>query len=190
MTTRNALRLGYSAVALIAAAACSVDSAKKADTAVAGVDTALSTPAPSAATPQAAPTAAPAKPGSDASAGAIDPNSATSADLTAMPGVTEPIATAIVAGRPYGSMLAVNAILAKSLSKPQRDSVYIRLWIPIDLNKASDAEILLVPGVGPRMLHEFKEYRPWTSIEQFRREIGKYVDKQEVARLEKYVSIK
>ena len=191
MTTRNALRLGYSAVALIAAAACSVDSAKKADTAaVAGADTALSTPAPSAATPQAAPAPAPAKPGSDASAGAIDPNSATIADLTAIPGVTEPMATAIVAGRPYGSMVAVNAILAKSLSKPQRDSVYTRLWIPIDLNKASDAEILLIPGVGPRMLHEFKEYRPWTAIEQFRREIGTYVDKQEVARLEKYVSIK
>jgi hypothetical protein len=40
------------------------------------------------------------------------------------------------------------------------------------------------------MRHEFEEYRPWKSIEQFRREIGKYVDKDEVARLEKYVSIK
>jgi len=40
------------------------------------------------------------------------------------------------------------------------------------------------------MRHEFEEYRPYTSIEQFRREIGKYVDKAEVARLEKYVMIK
>jgi hypothetical protein len=39
------------------------------------------------------------------------------------------------------------------------------------------------------MLHEFKEYRPYTSIEQFRREIGKYVDEGEVARLEGYVTI-
>jgi hypothetical protein len=39
------------------------------------------------------------------------------------------------------------------------------------------------------MAHEFEEYRPWTSVEQFRREIGKYVDKAEVARLEQYVSI-
>ena len=60
----------------------------------------------------------------------------------------------------------------------------------INLNTASDEEILSIPGMGPRMLHEFKEYRPYTSMEQFRREIGKYVDKAEVARLEQYVTIK
>jgi DNA uptake protein ComE-like DNA-binding protein len=60
----------------------------------------------------------------------------------------------------------------------------------INLNTASDAEILSIPGVGQRMLHEFKEYRPYTSMDQFRREIGKYVDKAEVARLEQYVTIK
>lgn len=62
--------------------------------------------------------------------------------------------------------------------------------VPININTATDAEILRIPGVGPRMLREFKEYRPYTSIEQFRREIGKYVDKAEVARLEQYVVIK
>ena len=62
--------------------------------------------------------------------------------------------------------------------------------VPVNINTATDAEILRIPGVGPRMLREFKEYRPWTSIEQFRREIGKYVDKAEVARLEKYIVIK
>jgi DNA uptake protein ComE-like DNA-binding protein len=62
--------------------------------------------------------------------------------------------------------------------------------IPVNINTATDAEILRIPGVGRRMLREFKEYRPWTSIEQFRREIGKYVDKAEVARLEKYIVIK
>ncbi len=62
--------------------------------------------------------------------------------------------------------------------------------VPININTATDAKILRIPGVGPRMLREFKEYRPYTSIEQFRREIGKYVNKAEVARLEKYIVIK
>ncbi len=62
--------------------------------------------------------------------------------------------------------------------------------VPVNINTATDAEILAIPGMGPRMLREFKEYRPYTSIEQFRREIGKYVDKKEVARLEKYIVIK
>ena len=55
---------------------------------------------------------------------------------------------------------------------------------------ATDEQILSIPGLGPRMLREFKEYRPYKSIEQFRREIGKYVSKDEVARLERYVVVK
>jgi hypothetical protein len=50
--------------------------------------------------------------------------------------------------------------------------------------------ILSIPGAGPRTLREFKEYRPYKSIEQFRREMGKYWSEKEVARLERYVTIK
>ena len=162
-------------------AACTTDSAKTTDT-VGVTPTATLAPTDSAAA--AAPvTAAPGV------GGMIDPNSASANDLAGVPGVTADIAAAIVAGRPYSDMTAVDAVLAKSLSEAQRDTVYTRVWIPLDLNKASAREIMLIPGVGARMRHEFEEYRPYTSIEQFRREIGKYVDKDEVARLEKYVKI-
>jgi DNA uptake protein ComE-like DNA-binding protein len=63
-------------------------------------------------------------------------------------------------------------------------------FIPIDLNTASDSAILSIPGSGPRVLREFKEYRPYKSIEQFRREMGKYWNEKEVARLERYIVIK
>ena len=58
-------------------------------------------------------------------------------------------------------------------------------FIPININTASDADIQTIPGMGARMLHEFKEYRPWKSIEHFNKEIGKYVDAKEVRRLRK-----
>ena len=61
--------------------------------------------------------------------------------------------------------------------------------MPINLNTATDEEILLIPMMGPRMLHEFKEYRPYAALAQFHREIGKYVDATELARLEQYVSV-
>ena len=63
-------------------------------------------------------------------------------------------------------------------------------FIPIDLNTASDSAILSIPGAGPRVLREFKEYRPYPNIEKFRREMGKYWNEKEVARLERYVTIK
>lgn len=120
----------------------------------------------------------------------IDPDQATTEQLTAIPGIDAALAERIVAGRPYADMLALDAVLAESLDEAQRDEVYRHLWKPIDLNTASGEEIQLIPGVGDRMQHEFEEYRPYTAIEQFRREIGKYVDDAEVARLEQYVTIR
>lgn len=160
--------------------ACSAESGG--DAAATDTTTAAITPDMSATTP----VAAPASP----SGMMADPNAATSTDLTAIPGLTQPIADALVAGRPYANNAAVDRVLAKHMNEQARDSVYARLWIPIDLNTASAAEILLIPGVGPRMRREFEEYRPYTSIEKFRREIGKYVDSAEVARLERFVVIR
>jgi DNA uptake protein ComE-like DNA-binding protein len=120
----------------------------------------------------------------------VNPDAATPQQLAAA-GLDSATAAAVVAGRPYADMTAVDRVLAgRNMTAEQRRVVYARVWKPIDLNNATDQEILLIPGIGNRMLHEFKEYRPYTSIEQFRREIGKYVDEAEVARLEKYVSIR
>ncbi len=120
----------------------------------------------------------------------LDPNAATREQLLALPGIDSAAANALVQGRQYDNMVAVDRALASHLTEAERDSVYTRLWRPIDLNTATKEEILLIPGVGARMQHEFEEYRPYNSIERFRREIGKYVDSAEVARLERYVTIR
>jgi DNA uptake protein ComE-like DNA-binding protein len=60
----------------------------------------------------------------------------------------------------------------------------------LNLNTATGAEFLAaVPGLGNRMVREFMEYRPYVSIRQFRREIGKYVDDAQVAQYEQYVFV-
>jgi len=120
----------------------------------------------------------------------VDPNTASEKDLLALPHVTPAIAKSIVDGRPFKSMGPLNAQLSKALKKEQLAELYDRMFIPIDLNTASDADILSIPGMGKRMLHEFKEYRPYKAMAQFRKEIGKYVDDKEVARLERYVVVK
>lgn len=121
--------------------------------------------------------------------GFLDPNTATREELASLPGMDSSAVNAVVSRRQFDNMLAVDRALASHLTEAERDSLYTRVWIPINLNTASDQEILLIPGVGNRMLREFKEYRPYNSIERFRREIGKYVDSAEVARLERYVTI-
>lgn len=122
--------------------------------------------------------------------GLLDPNEATRAELVALPAVDEQTADAIVAGRPYDDMLQVDRVFAEHLSAAEREAVYRAIWKPLDLNTASAEEILLIPGVGDRMRHEFEEYRPYRAMAEFHREIGKYVDEEEVARLAQYVTIR
>ena len=141
---------------------------------------------PAAEAPAAAPEPAPAP----AEGAFLDPNTATAEQLAAAPGMDATKAEALVAGRPYANMTAVDAKIGTGLTDEQKDALYERVWIPLDLNSASEEEILLIPGVGDRMAHEFEEYRPYDGIERFRREMGKYVDSTEVARLERYVTIK
>jgi DNA uptake protein ComE-like DNA-binding protein len=170
----------FTAVALAACAGGKdkgSDSAAAANVGVAPGDSATTVVATDAATT-----------GSIATAGGmLDPNSATREQLVTLPGMNAAAADALLAGRPYADMRAVDKALASHVT--DRKALYARLWKPIDLNKATKDEMKLIPGVGDRMAHEFEEYRPWTSVDQFRREIGKYVDKAEVARLEQYVSI-
>ncbi|HEU0300234.1 MAG TPA: hypothetical protein VFR37_12285 [Longimicrobium sp.] len=171
---------------LFAAAACGGSRSDAGDTAAAA-DTGAAV-APASDTMAAAPAAAPASDTMPAASGFIDPNTATREQLLTVPHLTEATADALVAGRPYTDMLGVDRVLA-GLSETQKDEVYARLWKPLDLNSATAEEIELIPRVGERMRHEFEEYRPYRGIEQFRREIGKYVDEAEVARLERYVTI-
>ena len=61
--------------------------------------------------------------------------------------------------------------------------------IKLNVNTATEAQFLALPEVSARMAHEFEEYRPYASIRQFRREIGKYVDEAQVARYEQYLFV-
>lgn len=121
--------------------------------------------------------------------GAKNPNRATSDELLALPSIDPSTAERILVGRPYLTMTALDERLGDTLSAEQKEALNKVLFVPINLNTASRQEILLVPRIGPRMAHEFEEYRPYRAMAQWRREIGKYVDDDEVARLERYVTL-
>jgi len=121
--------------------------------------------------------------------GLVDANVAAEKDLAALPHMTGDLVKAVVAKRPFASVTELDAVLAPSLTAEQRAALYGRLWIHINLNSATREEMSLIPRMGRRMMHEFEEYRPYKSLKQFRKEMGKYVDATEVARLEQYVFV-
>ena len=124
------------------------------------------------------------------SQGVVDANTISEADLAKQPGMTPAIAKAVIAARPFDSIVAFNTfLLGQKLSQEQANTLYKTVFVNINLNTATGEEILLVPGAGKRMAREFAEYRPWKSYAQFEKEIGKYVDATEVARLAQYTFI-
>lgn len=121
--------------------------------------------------------------------GILNPDLAGEAELRALPGLDATLVARILAARPFAGMAAFDTLVAGVLDSAQRAALYRRVFLPLNLNATTREEILLVPGVGRRMAREFEEYRPYRTLDQFRREIGKYVDSSEVARLEQYVFV-
>jgi DNA uptake protein ComE-like DNA-binding protein len=119
--------------------------------------------------------------------GLLNANTASEDELASLPHLSAEHVQAIVSNRPYASWGDLNREVSGHLNEEQLEELYGTLFVPLKLNSAADADIQLIPGVGRRMAHEFEEYRPYSSMEQFRREIGKYVDEDEVARYEQYV---
>jgi DNA uptake protein ComE-like DNA-binding protein len=124
------------------------------------------------------------------SQGVVDANTIAEAELAKLPGMTPAIAKAMVSARPFDGITALNTFLiGQKLTQDQASALYRSIFVNINLNTATAAEIMLIPGAGKRMAHEFEEYRPWKSYAQFDKEIGKYVDAKEVARLAQYTFI-
>lgn len=108
-------------------------------------------------------------------------------DFKMIPGVGDRMAHEFEEYRPYTSIKHFRKEIGKYVDEDEVARYENYVFVPVELNTASEDDILALPGVGSRMAHEFEEYRPYTSMEQFRKEIGKYVDDKELARLERFV---
>ncbi|MXO47687.1 hypothetical protein GRI69_05415 [Erythrobacter vulgaris] len=125
----------------------------------------------------------------EAASTVVDANTATEEQLAGMEGMSPDLAAAVVAGQPYENVSAFNATLLETLSEEEAAAVRETLFVPVNLNTASEADIKLIPGMTDKMVYEFLEYRPYEDMAEFDREIGKYVDEAEVARFRSYVTL-
>jgi len=119
---------------------------------------------------------------------AVNLNTAPREEILMIPGSGPRVVREFMEYRPYRALAQFTREMGKYWDATEVARLEQYVFVPLDLNTATDEQMMTIPGVGPRMVREFKEYRPWTSAEQFRREIGKYVSAREVARLERYVT--
>ena len=109
--------------------------------------------------------------------GILDLNAVPEPTLATLPGFTPAIAKAFVAARPFGTIVEANTFLVgQKVAPDQLAALYGKAFVHLNLNTTTGPEILLIPKIAKRMTREFEEYRPWVSMAQFDKEIGKYVD--------------
>ena len=89
--------------------------------------------------------------------------------------------------RPFASITDLDALLSQTIPASSARGLR-RLFVHINLNTATREQILLIPTPEPDG-REFKEHGPYKALAQFHREIDKYVDDKELARLEQYVFV-
>jgi DNA uptake protein ComE-like DNA-binding protein len=111
-------------------------------------------------------------------------------DFKIIPGVGDRMAHEFEEYRPYTSVAQFKKEIGKYVDEAEVARYLNYVFVPVELNTASEADIKALPGVGDRMAHEFEEYRPYKNMAQFRKEISKYVDDKELSRLERLVYLK
>jgi len=118
----------------------------------------------------------------------INLNTASREEILLVPGAGPRMAHEFDEYRPWKSWAQFDKEIGKYVGAEATAQLAQYSFIPVNLNTATDADILTIPGAGPRMVREFKEYRPWKSWAQFDKEISKYVGQKETDRLKRYVT--
>ncbi len=119
----------------------------------------------------------------------INLNTATPEEILLVPGAGKRMVREFDEYRPWKTYAQFAKEIGKYVGADGAAKLAQYTFIPVRLNTATDEDILSIPNAGPRMVREFKEYRPWKTREQFMKEIGKYVGPKETERLWRYVTI-
>lgn len=119
----------------------------------------------------------------------VNLNTGTREEILLIPGAGNRMVREFTEYRPWKTWAQFDKEISKYVGQPETDRLKQYVFIPVNLNTATDDDILSIPGAGARMVREFKEYRPWKTKEQFDKEISKYVGAKETARLWRYVVI-
>jgi DNA uptake protein ComE-like DNA-binding protein len=119
------------------------------------------------------------------------PTSAPAAGATSVPAAVEPAAAGNDSAPTTTADAAPTDASSQSTAMPaESTTAQPAANTKLNLNEVTEDQLLnTIPNFGNRMVREFFEYRPYVSIQQFRREIGKYVSADQVAEYEKYVYV-
>jgi hypothetical protein len=122
--------------------------------------------------------------------GLVDPHNTHDTVVAKLPGLNADIAAKLKAARPILSIVTLDSILgANGVAKPARTTLYGKMFLHVDVNRGTDAEFMLIPGMDATKLAAIKAGRPWKNFGDFHVAMMKGNSMAEASRLEQYLFI-
>ena len=90
----------------------------------------------------------------------VNLNTGTREEILLIPGAGTRMAREFAEYRPWKTWAQFDKEIGKYVPQTEVDRLKQYVFIPVNLNTATDEDILSIPGAGTRMVREFKEYRP------------------------------
>jgi len=119
----------------------------------------------------------------------INLDTGTREEFVLVPGAGNRMAKEFAEYRPWKSWLQFDKEIGKYVGQQETDRFKQYMFIPINLNSASDDVLLTIPGVNSAAMQALKKSRPWKTKDQFDRDVGIDLGPKESARLWRYFVI-
>lgn len=118
------------------------------------------------------------------------PTSAAPAAATSAPAAATPAEPSAPTAATTDNAAPTAATTTEATSAPAAATSAPAMQAKLNLNEVTEEQLMTtIPDFSSRMVREFMEYRPYVSIQQFRKEIGKYVDTAQVTAYEQFVYV-
>ncbi len=119
----------------------------------------------------------------------VNLNTGTRDEIVLVPGAGTRMAREFAEYRPWKSWAQFDREIGKYVGQEATDKLKQYVFIPMNVNTASDADLMTIPGMTSSLLGQVKQGRPWASQEQFEQQIGKAANSKEAARIWRFLVI-
>ena len=117
----------------------------------------------------------------------INLNTATKDEIMLIPNAGKKMAREFAEYRPWKSWAQFSKEIGKYVGEKETARLAQYCFIPMNVNKASDEDLLTIPGLKKETLEAVAKGKPWKTVDDFKASLAKSVGDKEAARIVRFV---
>lgn len=117
----------------------------------------------------------------------VNLNTGTREEILLIPGAGNRMVREFDEYRPWRSWAQFDREISKYVGQEATDRLKQYVFIPLNVNSASDQDLMTIPGTNAALLARLKQGRPWASWEQLEQQLARSADPKEAARVSRFL---